>query len=328
MPSTVTHAYFALDIYDKLDNESKKRLNYDTEYLKIFSQGPDPFHFYNLALPIKGKNVRKNYVRKLHDTNTKKFFITLISEIKNQNLKNDSQIISFLYGFIAHYVLDSTIHPYIIYKTGIYEKNNVNTKKYRSLHNDMELYLDGYLIFQRERTQIKNFKMYNFCFNINSLNLKTKNLLDKVIKEVYDLDDFSKLYFKSIKQMKAINRLFRYDRTGIKKKVYIALDKILPKKQLKKEQLSYYINYKKKLHYLNIEKNEWNHPFDKYETYNYSFIELYHIALNKAVNIINSVNEVLYNKKDIKSLDTVFKNLSYKTGKDCNDSRKLKYFEY
>lgn len=328
MPSTVTHAYFALDVYDKLDNIGKKHLNYKNEEIKTFAQGPDPLYFYNLALPFIGKDIRKTYPRKVHDTKTREFFIQLVKQIKDQKLYNNPQIISMLYGFITHYVLDSTIHPYIIYKTGIYDKEIKESKKYRSLHIDMELYLDGYMIFQRERMPIQNFKMYNFCFNINYIDQKTKDLLDKVIKDVYNLDNYSKYYFKSIKQMKNINRIFRYDKFGIKKMGYKLLDEILPKTQLKKEQLSYHINYKKKLHYLNNEKNEWNHPFDQYETYNYSFIELYHIALNRAIKIINDVNSVIFDEKNIKILNKTFKNLSYKTGKDCNDDRELKYFEY
>lgn len=328
MPSTITHAYFALDVYDKLDDKSKKLLKDNKEDLKTFAQGPDPLYFYNLMIPIIGKNIRKTYPRKLHDTKTRDFFLKLIEEIKEQKLQNNSQLISMLYGFIAHYVLDSTIHPYIIYKTGVYDKQIHSTQKYRSLHLDMELYIDGYMIFQREKMKTQNFKTYNFCLNANCTNQKIKDLLDKVIYNTYNLNSYSKYYFKSIKHMKLINRLFRYDKFGIKRVIYIFLDKILPKNQLKKEQLSYHINYKKKLHYLNIEKNEWNHPMDQYETYNYSFIELYHIALNKTVKIINDINSVLYDKEDINILNNTFKNLSYKTGKDCNDYRKLKYFEY
>ena len=107
--------------------------------------------------------MKKIYPRKLHDTKTKNFFIQLIKEIKKQKLYRDSQIMGMLYGFITHYVLDSTMHPYIIYKTGIYNKDIPETRKYRSLHLDMELYLDGYMIFQREQIPIQNFKMYEFC---------------------------------------------------------------------------------------------------------------------------------------------------------------------
>ena len=236
MPSTVTHAYFSLDVFDKLDDKSKKFLKNNTEDLKTFAQGPDPLYFYNLMFPFVGKNIRNVYPRKIHDTKTRDFFITLINEINRKKLQKDSQVIGMLYGFISHYVLDSTIHPYIIYKTGIYDKYILESKKYRSLHLDMELYLDGYMIFKRERIPIQNFKLYNFCFNVNSNNSKTRELLDKVIKDVYDLDNYSKYYFKSIRHMKTINKLFRYDKSGIKRIGYILLDKVLPKKQLKKEQ--------------------------------------------------------------------------------------------
>ena len=67
---------------------------------------------------------------------------------------------------------------------------------------------------------------------------------------------------------------------------------------------------------------------EQYETYNHSFVELYHISLNKAIEMINEVNKVLYENQDIETLNKTFKNLSYRTGKDCNDKRELKYFEY
>lgn len=41
MPSSVTHSYFASDVYNKFKNKSKINLN----YLKVFGQGPDPYFF-------------------------------------------------------------------------------------------------------------------------------------------------------------------------------------------------------------------------------------------------------------------------------------------
>lgn len=326
MPSTVTHAFFALDVFEKLNKEIQSKI--DIEYLKTFSEGPDPLYFYYLYIPFYKDIIRKTYPRKIHDTKTKEFFITFIKEIKDKNFENNKTIVSFIYGFICHYALDSIIHPFIIYKTGEYRKNDVKTYKYRSLHLDMELYLDSYMIFQRKKIPSKDFKMYNFCFNIKKFDKQLINILDEVFKKVYNLDNFANIYYKSILQMKKIYRIFRYDKTGIKLRLYKCLDIVLPKKQLKKEQLSYHINYKKKLHYLNNDKIEWNHPFDQYETYNYSFIELYHIALNKACQIIEQVNKVLFENEDIKSLNRVFNNTSYKSGKDCDDSRTFQYFEY
>lgn len=44
--------------------------------------------------------------------------------------------------------------------------------------------------------------------------------------------------------------------------------------------------------------------------------------------MIQLTNDVIYNNENIDKLDDVFKNLSYKTGKACDDDRELKYFEY
>lgn len=326
MPSSITHGYFALDVLDKLENKYIKYI--DKEFLKAFAQGPDPLYFYNLATLSKGKYIRNTYTELLHNHKTKDFFMTLIKEIKERKLEKNKQAISFLYGFICHYALDTTIHPYIIFKTGIYDKNNKDTYKYKNLHIDMEVNLDCYMIYQREQIQPKDFKLYNFCFNIKPFEPVFKELIDTVCKNIYTMYNFSNIYYKSLKQTKNIYKLFRYDKTGIKKLGYKIIDKCLPLKQLNKEQLSYNVNYKKKLHYLNKEKNEWNHPMEQYETHNYSFVELYHIALNKALEIINEVNKVLYENEDLEILNKVFKNLSYRTGKDCNDKRKLQYFEY
>ena len=49
MPSSVTHSYFASDVYNKFKNKSKINLN----YLKVFGQGPDPYFFYDFHLLAK-----------------------------------------------------------------------------------------------------------------------------------------------------------------------------------------------------------------------------------------------------------------------------------
>ena len=93
--------------------------------------------------------------------------------------------------------------------------------------------------------------------------------------------------------------------------------------------ISLYNSYNDKLYYLNSDKDEWNHPTNKDEIYNYSFTELYIKAINKAVNIINSVDKMLKEKKiDEEEVYKLFGNLDYGTGKDCNLNLKNIYFKY
>lgn len=328
MPSSVTHAFFALDIYDKLDKNIQEKLNFDKRHLKIFSEGPDPLYFYNLANIKKGKFVRDNYPEMIHTKNTQNFFISIIKYIKNNKLENNSEIMSLLYGFISHYVLDSTLHPFIIYKTGLFKSKEPSTYKYNGIHNDMEVYIDAYLIYQRLKVLPKDFKMYDFIFDIDKYTNDTRTLLDNIFEDVYGIANFSKIYFKSIKQMRGIFKRFRYDKFGIKKGFYKCLDTFLPKGQLKKEMLSYHVNQKQKIHYLNLERNEWCHPCNQCEIHNYSFIELYRIALDKALYIIENVNKYLYQNKGKNKLKELFPNVSYVTGKDCESKEICQFFEY
>ncbi|MFA5602996.1 MAG: zinc dependent phospholipase C family protein [Bacilli bacterium] len=327
MPSTFTHSIFVLDVYDKFDEINRERLKNNIEELKLFAQGPDVFLFHDIA-----KLTRKKAVwilgKTVHRNNTKDFFINVVSYIKKNKLENNYSVIAFLYGFICHYVLDSTCHPFIIYKTGVYNKDNRESLKYIGMHDDMESAIDAYFIKNKLKIKARKYKPHNYISELKEFSPELNKIIDYTFKETFEWDNVSKIYFKSYKRMKKLYKLYRYDPFKIKRTLYSFIDKITPKKIRDLKWISYNYDYKRKLHYLNLEKQKWNHPLDKNETYNYSFIELYVIACSKAVNIINEVNKVLYKKGSIKDLDKVFTNVSYSHGKNCNTKEKMQYFEF
>lgn len=325
MPSTITHAYFANDVYDRLDEQTKVRV--DKEALKTFSQGPDVLFFYNILNLKCGKNVR-DFGKYIQKHNTQKFFINLITYIKDNKLQSNIEVMSFLYGFIMHYTLDMTIHPFVFYKTGLYDKKNKKTYKYNGLHTDMETFIDCYLIHNNEHIKPRKFKIHKFCFNVRKFPKELNDTIDYVFKETFNKENMGNIYYKSIKQMKSFIRYFRYDPIGIKRRIYKLSDNILPDYFMKKESISYDMDHKRKIHYLNLEKNKWNHPKDENEIYNYSFIELYSIALHKAVDIINEVNTVLLGQERSGDLESIFPDLSYTSGKPCKTKLRTKYFEF
>lgn len=326
MPSSMTHNYFMQDIYNKLEKKLKEKIV--LEDAKTFAQGPDIFYFYNMCLGKKSKMYRKNG-NYMHKHNVNLYFNNIIKYIKENNLINNKQCLSFLYGSVAHHILDSTVHPFVFYKTGIFKKGNPSTYKYSGLHQEMEYYLDAYMIFQNEKKEAKDFKMYKHMLNNNKLEDNTLNLIGNTIEETYDFENMDKIYEKCIKDMKLFYKLFNYDHFGIKKFLYTLTDFLTPKKFIRKKKFSFYLTHKSKKHYLNLEKNEWNHPIDIYETYNYSFIELYIIAIDKTLNIIKEIDKLLQdNKLNTNKINNLFQNISYTTGKDCEDKRTMKYFEF
>ena len=323
MAGTITHAYFAEDLYKKLDKKTKNNLKDYKENLKTYSQGHDIFFFTLNLINFKTRKIG-NY---MHKNNTRDFFINMIEYIKDNKLENNYEIMSYLYGYIAHYCLDSTVHPYVTYKTGIFKRKKKETYKYNAKHSELESYVDAYMINKRENMIPNKFKIHKFCFNTN-VSKELSKLIDYTFYKTYGFKNMSLYVKEGILNMKVSYRILRYDPYKIKKKIYNTVDKVLPKCIKKTSPISFAYILDNDEYYLNLNHKKWNHPRYKDEVYNYSFLDLYDIALNKALKIIKEVNSVLYDNKDFKTLDKVFLNISFSSGKECNDKTKNKYFEY
>jgi hypothetical protein len=321
MPSTITHTYFCLDIYNGLEPKIKDKLSNHTEFFKTFGSGPDLLYFH------PSKHIR-DLGGVVHRQKSKDFFINLIKYIKDNNLENNYEIVAFLYGFIAHYVLDSTVHPYVFYKTGVFNKNNPLSYKYSGMHADMENSIDLFMIQKRTNLDPKKFKGHQFCFNINNASIDLYNAIDYVFLKTFGEKNIGKMYLKSSFFMKWAYYMLKYDPLGCKKRVYKVIDRFTSPKIFKTYFLSLNIDINDKTHYLNLEKKQWCHPTSETEIYHHSFYDLYSLALKEALKIINELNKVLYGNNSMNILNNTFLNLSYISGKNCDLKLKLKYFEF
>lgn len=315
MAGTITHAYFSMDVYNSLNENKKDILKDYKNNLRVFAQGHDIFSFSSL---------KKSEL--FHNKKTSDFFINMIKYIKDNELYNDGEILSYLYGYICHYVLDKNIHPFVTYKTGRFNKKDKNTYKYRSVHSDMETYLDSYFIRSKENIEPGVFKSHKFALNPNKFSSSLLDLIDYTFKKTYDYDNVGIIYYKGIKKMHILYALLRNDRFKIKKAMYSTVDKITPKSFYKFRPISFHYKKGEKDKYLNLDNKKWNHPMDKNEIYTTSAIDIYNNSVKEAVDIINKLDNYFNNKKiDLKK---IFNNISFSTGKDCKDKRKEKYFEF
>ncbi len=323
MPATITHSYFTVDVFDVLDENIQKKI--DLKRIKMFGQGFDPIMFYNLFSISPGKNIRKldDY---FHKNKTRDFFINMLNIMKEKKLKNDIDCCSFLVGFICHYVLDSNIHPYIIYKSGEFNKNNPDTYKYNNIHMFMETFFDNDMVKRREKINPYKFNLGKFCFDLNSFSINLDYLIDNVFYKTYKVKDMSFIYYKSLKQMKKALVLFRKDRFGVKKIAYKTIDSFTSKKAFRFESVSYHYSLEDKHNFLNTNNKLWRNPAIYDMTSHESFIDLYMRSIKEASLIIKASFDYL-NLKPI-DLNTIFTNKSYVSGIDCDNKKELKYFEF
>ena len=197
MPATVTHAYFSNDVYDILPNQIKERISLSR--IKMFGQGTDPLMFYHLFSVKPGKKIRLMQ-RVCHRQHTRDFFCQFIEDIKKSHLEEDSDVCSFLCGFICHYVLDSTIHPFVIYKTGNFDKHNKVTYKYNNLHLFMETYLDNHLIRKREHQNPYSFSIVKYSFDLAPFSSGLNQVIHSSFDKVYHVSNMDSIYYQALKE--------------------------------------------------------------------------------------------------------------------------------
>lgn len=323
MPATVVHAYFAQDLNDILPKEIKNKL--DVDRLKTFGQSTDSLMFYNLFSILPGKKIR-DFQKYFHTNKTQDFFVNLINYIKENDYTEDIDVNSFLVGTICHYVLDSTVHPYIYYKTGYFNKNDKSTYKYNNVHTFMETFLDNDMIKRRESINPYKFNISKFSFDTSKFSNELNDTIKYTFKETFDVDNMDKIYYKSLKQMRNSIFIFRQDRYGIKKFFYKLADTFTSKRVFRFEAISYHYPLNDRHNFLNENHKLWRNPCDYSLTSEESFLDLYLRAL-KLTKVMICASFDYINGKDIE-LEKVFINKSYITGLDCELDKELKYFEF
>ena len=317
MPSTITHSYFTKDLYDQLPYNIRN--NIILSRLRMFGQGTDPLMFYLYNKKIRGIQ----YIQ--HTSKSKDFFINMVEYMKNNHI-NDSDSISMLVGFICHYVLDYTIHPFIIYKTGIFIPGNISTYKYNSMHHFMENFIDNYMIKRRESINPYRFPIGKVCFDLKRFNKNTIDTLDYTFDKTFSYKNMGKIYYKSCFYMKMALIIMRRDVYGIKKFFYKLIDTFTTNRFIKLECISYHQNFNDKFNFLNLNHKLWRNPSIYSRTSNESFDDLY----NKAIRIakVKVCAAYQYINGEPVDLNVIFENNSYLTGIDEDLNKSIQFFEY
>lgn len=306
MPSSITHAYIALDIYKVLDKKIQNKIVNHLEEYKTYSQGPDIFYFYHIFFPIT-KNSREviKLGRQVHHEKTNELLINITKKVKQS--KNINEFM-YLIGLTTHYLADSTMHPFINYQSSLLVKKYF-TKK--DAHFMIETYLDNYYLKKHDLNYSK-YKIDTFCFNIEE-NEQVKNLINRSYEEVFKKKNMGKYYYKGLNNMIFFFKYLRYDPYKIKRYCYQVLNIITKIIFRDIVYLSYNFPLNQDDFILNLHKKEWYNLNNKLLTSNNSFLELYDLVIKKGKNVIINLYEYIYEDKDI-DLDKLLENRSYSDG--------------
>ena len=274
MANYTSHAIMSELLFNKLNDKNKFKTKINKNNMKLFSFGQD--------LTV----LNLDCFHDTHKMNSKLFFISTIKYIKENNLEYNSNIMAYLYGHIAHYALDVTIHRYIRNLVSGIDKESILTP-----HTIIECNLDKYLA--------KKFKTNNKYLSIKPIrDDNLRNLVDNTYQNVYGYFNASNTYFISTLFIKASNYFVNIAYKN--KHIYNIVTG-----RKKYDTNSYF--------YSCINK-------DKYLDNKY--LKLLNESINKAERIIKYTNKYLYEKDLGLYLDLVFNNAPY-NGKETESNESI-----
>lgn len=325
MPSIYTHYKMGCDVLDKLDDKNKKLLKQNRKIYNMSCQSFDNLYYYKFYLLNRSNKIHE-IGNKGHRENVNNYFQNIINYMLNNNLENDSVMRCYLFGSINHYVMDSTIHPFVFYKTGVFKKNNISSHKYNGLHTKLEFMIDAFYYNLDTNKKFSDYKIHKELVSKYTFPDVLINALDDIFLETFNESNIGLKFNKSYNHEHYAFWILLQDKYGIKKKVYEVIDNIVGNRFKKIEYNSTYIN-EIDPGFFNLKKDIWKHPTTK-EEFNYSLFDLYDLSIDRSIELISTATDVLDNNKDISEFLNLCNNRSYLTNINLSEKQGLRFFEF
>ncbi len=210
MADNYTHQYNA---YNAIDIAGYKPRSISC--LIMGANGPDPLYCYQMYNPFR-KYEMTPLADKMHDENTGKFLKNLFLRARTDAQKD------YCLGFLCHYAMDSTIHPYVRYVTESYG----SAFNIPSGHQFFETALDSLLSERMDGERCADYEAY--CPEISEMEMhQISHLLRQAILATYpEYDIPQNEYIRAFKDFKLIKSFF-YSPNKLKFPLAYAAEKIL-----------------------------------------------------------------------------------------------------
>lgn len=278
MPAAIVHFLHAervLEWYEKQDN----RIQMNRNAFLWGAQGPD-FLYCHRFLPWQKGTSLCEYAEKLHCEKPSSIFSAMKEywELTGSN----TVVLSYIFGFLCHYSLDRTCHPFIQAGARIlYEQEPGQTEEI--LHNRIESALDGIMLRYEKGALPVEFDLKQTLPKDEEVMSKIADLYAFVLHRLYGLQDSGALLQQATRDARMIFGLLN-DRTTLKKVIAERLER-----RKGKQSISCHIrgiSEGDSCDYANSLLQEWNWPDDNAESRRESFFELYEASVEESKGLL------------------------------------------
>lgn len=291
MPAFATHYAFANCCFDKI--QQHRTFAIDKNAFMIGTQGPDIFFFHRiLPLMMPGHSMRKAGSA-LHRANPGALFDVAAKHIKT--CKEKEIAYSYFYGFILHYALDRTCHPFI-YAQQHRLQNQLPQVKPFTLHNEIELALDTYMLDKiLQEKQPATFHTELTFFPNERLLQEVEACVQTLLKDVCGWNLPNGTVKQAVLDTRTMQKLL-HDETGAKRGL-ISLVENACAPLIHGFRLSVMIkpvSTKSGTCYANETHQTWRNPSAPEQARNESFLDLFDAAEQDAIKLTDGFDAILH----------------------------------
>lgn len=314
MPDILTHTYAVKQAISRISNrEIANQLRIHNDLLIMGAQGPD-FLFYKDAWPWKDNKSTYALGSLLHKERTGDFFVQGLEYL----LKTDQRSVSFTsalaywLGWLSHYALDQSLHPYIYYHSGIPSNTS---KEDGSSHNHkrFEAILDALLIKRVPFTRSQHDMLQPESIELTH----AASLLEDVIPAVYNVP-FDPSYLKTgFTDMKRILHVL-YDPYHIKRPLVRVIERLTSSPNAYASAL-FSGQFPSGIDWGNEQGRTWYHPCDPETARTESFWFLLDQGISLTLSYWNCALDVLEEQAALNTFAQLIGNNHYDTGYPCTN---------
>ena len=297
MPDPVVHVSFGREVLASLPEEIRCDILPDPYTFALF--GPDVWFLFR---PLSHTESRG---RRMHTTKPGVFLMSLLRRAAISSCR--PEMFSYLAGFLCHYALDSTTHPYIIHITA-------EAHVFPRSHMSLEHALDA-VVMREDGFWGSSHPVTDHYFPAVRLPVKMQNDLNRVFEEVYGWKNCWADMNRSCRRYRQCFRMMEHPAGIAARLARLTKAPVL-------QSLMYSESFFHDRDPENCQHRTWRHPFDPSQISSESFPEMREKARQLAVRLITAAYRHLrYGEMSDEELAALIGDRSYLSGLPADDPR-------
>ena len=281
MPAIITHHQFGIKVLrNSRGGLFPTRAERDAFFLGC--QGPDPF-FFTLRTPALLR--MSHFASQLHKEQIPAAFEVLLKRTAVTRAPTRQILDAYVSGYLCHYSLDSTAHPYVLALTQAYCSAGVpglDERDAACVHTQIESDIDSFMLWTTLRKTVADIPTSRYTLQGDRKVLSAVDgLFYPVARELYGLMVPSNLYTRCLKDMRLVYDVI-HSSTGKRRAAIGAVERALPiRRHSFLQALSQRADVFDDCQYIHADTEAWIHPFTK-ENRKESFLDHYETAAQEA----------------------------------------------